>query len=198
MKKVLRNMLVYTAITNNYDTLKDLPKGVGGVCFTDNPSLTSRTWEIKYIKGLDHKAPKMLNHQFFPGQSTMWIDGNVVVNKLPKPAHLATFKAKDYQCAYIEAERCKNGKDTVDRIDSQVAYMKDDNYPEYNGLSACTVIVRDGKQRRLEELWWEQLQRTRRDQISFNYCLWKLGLDQEFIPGSIYQNDYVKWLGVHK
>ena len=191
-------MLVYTAITKNYDTLRDLPKDVEGVCFTDNPDLTSKTWKIKYIPGLDHKAPKILNHLYFLNQSTMWIDGNVELKKLPEPSALATFKAKDYQCAYIEAERCKQGKDTAENIDKQVNYMRDNKYPENHGLSACTVIVRDGTQIRLEEFWWRQLQRTRRDQVSFNFCLWKLGMTQDYIPGTIYDNEYVTWFGTHQ
>jgi O-antigen biosynthesis protein len=197
MKRVTKNMLVYTAITNNYDTLRELPEGIKGICFTDNPDLKSNTWEIRYIKDLDHKEPKILNHKYFPNQSTMWIDGDTELIKLPEPSPLATFKARDYQCAYTEAEVCKGWKDTAENVMEQVEVMRADGYPENYGLSACTVIVRDGKQDELENLWWEQLKRTRRDQISFNYCLWKLGITQDYIPGSIYENEYVKWLMTH-
>jgi hypothetical protein len=196
-------MIVYTAITNNYDSLRELPKGIKGICFTDNRELESDTWEIRYIKNLDHKEPKILNHKYFPNQETMWIDGNVTLLKLPKTSHLATFKAKDYQCAYIEARRCRGGKDTPEHIDAQVAVMKADDYPKNNGLSACSVIIRDGKGLEdFEKLWWKQLKRTRRDQVSFNYCLWKLGIKQTHLEGTIYKNEYLIWnithgLGIH-
>jgi hypothetical protein len=191
-------MIIYTAITNNYDDLIEL-QGHRGICFTDNPDLSSKSWEVRYIPNLDHKEPKILNHKFFPDQATLWIDGNVKLKKLPPISHLATFKAVDYDCAYIEAERCKSGKDTAENLDNQTKVMRQDGYPENNGLSTCSVIVRDGKMNKeLENLWWEQLKRTRRDQVSFNYCLWKLGIKQEYLKGSIYQNQYVDWLIKHK
>jgi len=47
---------------------------------------------------------------------------------------------------------------------------------------------------RFNKLWYILInQLSRRDQITYNYCLWKLGVKQSFIPGSIFDNKFLKW-----
>jgi hypothetical protein len=192
-------MVIYTAITNKYDTLPKALKGFKCVCFTDDPELTSDEWEIRYIKDLNHKEPKILNHKYFPNELTLWIDANVDLHSIPEvdlDTHLATFKALDHQCAYQEAKNCIAwNKDTEENIEKMVRIMKADGYPEQNGMSACAVILRYGDKSLIpfEKLWWDCVQITKRDQVSFNYALWKTNRTQNYISGSIYSNEYCTW-----
>lgn len=201
-------MIVLTAITNNRTTLKEIPvkyPGVDYVCYTDDINLRSDTWEIRYEKDFFHKLPKIFAHIYGYGHDySLWIDGSVILKCNPYDLvpyldgnHIATFNARDRQCSYEEAIICKRLKlDDSNIIDLQVDMMKRDDYPEQNGLSACTIILRDDNTDLYDfnRLWFNMIDTfSERDQISYNYCLWKTGVKQSFIPGSIFDNKFVKW-----
>ena len=87
-------MVVYTVITNGYDTLMDVEpeEGVRYVCFTDDEALKSNTWEIKPLPGLVTTIPqnkkqrilKIMAHLIFPEEDvSVYIDGNIkIVGKI--------------------------------------------------------------------------------------------------------------------
>lgn len=204
--------VVYTCITKGYDVIKEprvckrSNEDIKYICFTDDKDLTSSLWEIRYIPNLYHKLPKILPHKYLKEyDNSLWIDGSVILKedpielfKLLKDKNIYTFNAKCWHCAYKEAKVCTNlGYNYDNIISKQVKFLEEEKYPKENGLSACSVILRRHNKKsikELSELWYKQItQFSSRDQISFNYCLWKLNIEQGFIPGSVYKNEYLKW-----
>jgi len=125
------NIVVYTAITNDYDTVIETNKdpNVDYICFTDNIDLKSDTWDIRYVQDLWHKDPKMLPDKWVGEYKySIWVDANIEITSMPstwidclQENKIATFSAKNYQCAYIEADVCKEkGLDKVDKINTLI------------------------------------------------------------------------------
>lgn len=67
-------------------------------------------------------------------------------------------------------------------------------------LSAAFLIVRrnTGRIRALNEMWWGEVsQYSIRDQLSFDYCCWKLGIEPAIIPGNIFRGPSFQRFPVH-
>jgi hypothetical protein len=81
--------VVFTALFGNYESLNEIsivknPK-TKYVCFTDDPSLKSETWEIKLVESFVPGSPsrssreiKMLGYKYFPkGSRSLYVDNTV-------------------------------------------------------------------------------------------------------------------------
>lgn len=204
--------VVYTAITGDYDTPRKQPKveGVDYILFTDNTNLQTNDWEVKHVEGLWHKEPKLLSHKYVPAYDlSLWVDGNVQLREGYERIfhtigdnHIATFDADWWHCAYKEIQKCVECEyETPENAHRTKIFLSMEEYPEENGLSACTVILRDNSPEvnKIEELWYMMVKNfSKRDQFTFNYVLWKLGYVQSYFGGSIYNNDYLDWGRTHK
>jgi hypothetical protein len=141
---------------------------------------------------------KALAHEHFPDADvTIWLDGNVrllimtksVLKHYLADANLATFKHPDRGCLYDEATFCAlKGKDSKKTLSRQTAAYRCEKMPAGWGLAETRCIVRRNTAtvRRLNELWWQQIDRhSVRDQVSFPYACWKLGVRWRVIPGRV-------------
>lgn len=198
MEKI--NKCVYTAITGNYDDLKEpdfITPGWDYICYTNNSKLRSGIWKIKYIdnNGLDDvrlsRSVWALNHKYVPeykisisigGQ--MKIIGNLDIflkKYLPNDNNIDMSMAKHPNriCIYEEAKRCKK-RDDPKLIERQMRFYREEGYPQNNGLVATGIIIRKHGRSNVEEhcqKWWEQIKKwSFRDQLSFDYVLWKYKL----------------------
>lgn len=67
--------------------------------------------------------------------------------------------------------------------------LRMEEYPRNNGLCETGILYRkhnDAKVKRVDNLWWRSIEQySRRDQLSFNYVLWKSGLPSSLILGKI-------------
>lgn len=206
-------MTVYTAITGGYDTLKEdqNKEGADFVAFTDQKH--SKTWEIRPpYKGFSDnnrnaKIHKIVCHEYFPKEEyTLWIDGSIslvtpmkeLVDRYLGSHDIAVHRHYLRNCAYQEALVCGIEKlDDPDVISKQVSrYLVAEKYPQNNGLAECTVILRRNtpKVRELNEFWWNEIKNgSRRDQISFNYSCWKVGIEYQEMEGTVYSSKDFKW-----
>ncbi|HYV88351.1 MAG TPA: glycosyltransferase domain-containing protein [Candidatus Polarisedimenticolia bacterium] len=206
---------LYTAITNGYDTLKPQPAeslgGIEPVAFLDEPTAEiyqgrSRGWRVTAMPPSDrdpHRAarfPKINAHLALPySDYTLWIDASIgIVSPFPL-AHLADLFLQDRDIClfrhyargsiFEEAEACKAyGLDRPNVIDAQMARYRAEGLPDDTGLIEAPVILRRHTDaiRRLNEAWWGEIVRgSRRDQLSFNYVAWKLGLRYATFPLSL-------------
>jgi len=199
-------IVVYTCITNDFDSIKEFPKqeGVDYICFTDKP-VESKTWEIRQVEPEEDsrrtaRKYKLLTHRFLPNYDySIWLDGTITPPKdviklidCLKEADIGTFKHRDRDCLYKEAHICIEFRlDTESLILEQIDRYSREGYPENNGLVETRVLVRKHTPQveKFNELWWKEVKEgSRRDQISFNYCIWKLGMKYVKIPrvGFIY------------
>ena len=80
-------------------------------------------------------------------------------------------------CTYAEANACISyHKDKPGNIKPQMERYREEGLPENNGMVQTGVIGRRNTPavKEFEALWWEEIKNnSQRDQLSFNYCLWK-------------------------
>lgn len=213
-------IVVYTAITGNYDDLKPAPRihGVRFYAFMDQVH-SVKGWETRKliipddsVGNLDDnrraKWFKLHPHKIFPGyKHTIWIDGSVeVIGDLHELIEnvrgngWGAFKHASRNCIVDEAFACAQlGKDDPDVMSKQVAhYMAAKNYPRNNGLSENTIIVRSSNSDKIIEInerWWEEVKMwSKRDQLSLNYVCWKKNFRYTELPGNVYRN---RWFKLH-
>ncbi|QFT88420.1 hypothetical protein FIU87_07175 [Bacillus sp. THAF10] len=211
-----RKIVVYTAITNNYDSLKEptfISPNVDYICFTDNKDLVSDIWEVRLIDNtltLDHtrkaRKYKILPHHFLKEyEYSIWIDGRYLIkgdlvellNKHLTKSNLAVYNHPQRNCIYQEAKAVVAfRKEEYAIAKKQCNFYRQKGYPKRNGLIASPIILRkhnDQGVRKLMEDWWEQiLLFSKRDQLSFNYCAWKNNFNFEIInEGTYYDNNYL-------
>ena len=192
------DVTVYTAVAGGYDKVRPPRKATAQrhVLFTDTADRVSG-WEIRPFDTVladptrTAKAPKVLAHRYAgEGDWSIWVDGNV---ELIAPAQTLTaeveragcsiglFRHPERYCAFDEAVTCiKRGKDEAETIAAQLARYESEGFPRQFGLAECNVIVRrhnDPIVKLAMEIWWEEIEKgSKRDQLSFNYALWRAGL----------------------
>ncbi len=173
MENNKKKLVVYTCITNDYDTLRDIPKSiferisnsVEFVCFTDNPDLysISKTWKIREIpedlvKLNKVKAQRILKVAPFRyvddiADISLWVDSNLAITGNPldilskcnlKKFPLWTFKHPQRNCIYDEELAVvRLKKEKLDIAVSQIEKYMKDRYPIKNGLAETNMILRD-------------------------------------------------------
>jgi len=192
---------VYYAIMGEYDNLKNpkfITPGWDYLCFTNNRELKSDIFEMIYIddKLGDAKLSRKVKinfHKYVKNYDlSIYIDGNIqVVGNLDKflkdtdieddEIDFVLAKHPYRKCIYKEAIACDIGKkDSPEVMQEQIAKYRKEGYPKKNGLVACSILIRKHGRSHLEkhcELWWNEVERhSVRDQLSFNYILWKYSL----------------------
>jgi hypothetical protein len=192
---------VYTAIFGARDELRDPPKpgSTKFICFTDQ-DLKSAVWEIRKVplQGTPRRTArwcKALSHVVLPEcERTLWTDGKALLLDDPAeiflsyPDPLYAFRHGSRNCIY--AELVKNhiaGKETPEMVQRITSRYLQEGYPRQNGLADTTCLIRTHTDqiKKFNEMWWsELLTYSLRDQLSFNYVCWKLGLSWSFIAGS--------------
>jgi hypothetical protein len=212
----MKEIVVFTAITGDYDTLKPPPDHwraeADFVAFVEKPH-SSSGWDFRPIHRTfsdpcrNAKIHKIVPHRFFPdARFSLWLDGSIQVKAVVPLreliasllAHhdLAVFPHRRRNCIYEEAEACIVAKkDSPDIIRCQMQAYRESGYPENNGLVECTVIVRHHTEpvRKFNEMWYDEITKySRRDQLSFNYVAAKTGFVYARIPGLLSKNDYFK------
>lgn len=199
------NKVIYSCMSGGYDEIVTdfYPKpDYDYVLFTDSKDLLKKKhylwWEIRPLAF--NKSDSVRNarwhkthpHLLFPNYAySVWIDSNIqisgpaiynLIEKHIKAKHkiaIALHPKRD--CIYDEANMCIiSGKDNPALINKQMEVLKADKYPEHNGLYETNVLLRNHGDSKIKELcdkWWDFIENySRRDQLSFNYLLWKLNI----------------------
>lgn len=197
-------IVVYTCITGGYDRIHEpsyVTPGVDYICFTDNMDMKSKTWKLKpmpeelkgFSKVKQQRGVKILAHRYLPDYDiSIWVDGVVDVRGNIKD-YLKTFDFNTYsvfipehperKCIYKEIDACIRIKkikgDQVTLAKKQLERYRAEKFPENYGLVQTNVMIRwhnDQYSKDLMEKWWSELKDySHRDQLSFNYALWKCG-----------------------
>ena len=204
-------LVVYTAITDHYDSLKRQPeaatRGADLVAFVNGETPDSkrrgrcRSPERAFDDPVRNaKIHKILSHRYFPDKTySLWLDGSVVINFSFPVEHLvsayladcdvAVFRHSRRTCVYQEAQASLLQRlDDPQIIRRQVDTYTHAGYPANAGLSENCVLLRrhTAAVQDFNEAWWEEIRRgSRRDQLSFDYVAWKCGLTYRHFPGSI-------------
>lgn len=223
MKKNTKKMLcnnkiaVYTCITGDYDNLKEIPtleEGIDYYCFTNNKKIKSNTWNVIYIddENLSNvqlaRKIKILGHELINDYDILlWMDGAVTFKKNIKDFINTYLDKKDVIVGFIHGERdnikdeanaCyRFDKESKENINKILKFYKDENYPFNNGLIESTVYIKRPKDKIVQEtmkLWFSMiLNYSTRDQLSFNYCIYKTGLKVKWINEKVFSNKWFNW-----
>ena len=216
-------IVVYTCITGGYDNLIQPVKtpGVDYICFTDNTSVDPKGWELKPmpdgLEGLTNvkkqRMVKVLAHRYLSEYDiSIWVDGSVAVKDNVKnflkdfiyDGHSIFIPEHPVRnCIYKECEVVKKiKKDTTDLPDKQMKKYKGEGFPEKYGLVQSNIMIRwhnneDCKE--VMEAWAAEVREfSHRDQLSFNYALWKTKATCfKAIDKKTCNSKYFKWNVIH-
>jgi hypothetical protein len=215
-------IVVYTCIVGNYDKLREISQpesGVDYVCFTDQ-NIESKTWKIRPIPAFLNtfestkiaRCVKILPHIFLPEYNvSVWADGNIQVLgniveliNLNLKNYFAIPKHPDRVCVYEEGNAIiKLKKDTEDNVNNQLEIYRKNKYPVNNGMVQSNIIIRKHNDSRCITIcntWWNEVRLfSRRDQLSFNYCIWKKNVIIDIMnPNLIVSKHFQIWKHVAK
>jgi len=219
----MNKKVVYTAIYGKKDTLKNplfINNDFDYICFTDNKEVKSDIWQVVY-RASAHKDPvrgakifKVKPHEFLKEYDiSLWIDANFLIKKdinsflkkvdFLKNANMLLFEHdQGRQCIYDEAKMVVlDNKDNPEIVRKQMEKYKKEEYPKNNGLCANSILLRKHNSDdiiNLSNMWWDEIRNfSRRDQLSFYYCKWKLSTKSYLLkyPNVDIRNNYwFQWL----
>jgi hypothetical protein len=216
------NIVIYTAITGRISDELRVPTGDGTrpapgvrwVCFTDREKYGTRygpwvvhkpVWTHPSVPRRTARWHKASAHTLFPDADvSLWCDGCFQLHVYPldlvaylKDTDVATFYHPDRDCIYDEEVACRRlKKDFPEVMAAQTARYRAENYPPHNGLAETTCVLRRHTPQvaELNTLWWSEMDRgSLRDQLSFDYCCWKLGMRYSKVGGCRGQNPYFRF-----
>ncbi len=192
-KNNLMNKIVYSYISGDYETQK-------------NHEIISKGWDYLSLNNFTNEHSTQLTPRlqaryvkikFFKSLSTdisMWIDGSIKIrcdlNKFLEEISfedfdLAVMKHRFRNSIKEEANEClRIGKGDRKKITNQINKYNEAGYKFDNGLAETGILIRKHSNRVKDfcDLWWNELKNhSERDQLSFNYCLWKHPLKVKYI-----------------
>ena len=193
-------MIIYTVITNNYDTLKE-PKvvtpGWRYICFSDRP-IQSKVWEVRLIEntpGIDRRI-KIKGHDYFKHKVVIYVDGsfvikgnlNVFISRIS--TNFSLLVNNRISCTYAEAELLlRRNMINPERWEMQKEKYQREGFPVNWGQGRNGLLIRnlsDPKVQEINERWWDEYQNgAQRDQLSLMYCFWKAGTRPMFYPRNV-------------
>lgn len=202
-------IVAYTAVFGSFDCLMAAPRfnDVDFVCFTDDSSFRARGWNVVVVEGPVGEARrnsrffKVLPHRYFADyRFSVWIDGTHCPRRDPREllaycgsSGIGLYRHPERDCIYEEAEACVQRGFDEGIIRKQMTRYVAEAYPKRNGLAQTTVMVRKHTSPAViaaMECWWEEINAgSVRDQLSFDYAMWKLGIRYGCVPGHPYCND---------
>lgn len=214
----MEKICVYTCITGNYDDLKEvrINEGIDYICFTNNKKIKSETWRIIYIEDnkLDNhylsRKIKMLGDPYLDKNYTLsiYVDASIIFKKSVKEFLsnyfdlekdlLAACKHSVRNSIKEEAVACiEQKKDNEKTIRRQLSFYQEENFADNLGLLEMTLIIKRHNNplvRKTMKLWFEMiLKYSKRDQLSFMYCLFKTKLPFRVIPLNVWSNEYIEF-----
>lgn len=214
----MKRLAVYTAIFNQRDNFKEPPSGdFDFIVFTDNLHVPCTSRAV--VKGMQqpvHGEPvrsarkiKALSHVFLPEyEYTAWVDGSFIMKKDIEPyvakclqdADIAVHAHPLRNCIFEEANAVLTyqfeKKEIVQRV---VERYRREGFPEKYGLAATGILFRNNRSSdviNFNNAWWGEIAAySQRDQLSFNYVMWKLGLRHHVLEGNLYDNEHFRNIG---
>lgn len=211
----MNKFVVYTAIFNDYDWLKDpvIPNPcVDYICYTDSDKIASSVWKVVRVS-LSGLTPIIMNRRIkllYPFSElknydySLYVDGSVMIKGnfsiflekyLAQKPILMNFKHPNNDCIYEEMIRCvKQGRGNAHKLFDQYVKYVNDEMPMHYGLSDNKIILRDNHSelcKTIMEEWYDEVVNySGRDQVCLSYVLYKHNMQYVFFDESIIKNDF--------
>lgn len=217
--------VIYTCITGGYENIVDpsyVQDDFDYVCFTDNMNQSSKVWQFRPIpnelqklsKVKQQRVIKICPHKYLPEYyESIWVDGSIDIlgdmnefietycNKPNKSVYIRKHPKRN--SIYEEATACvAQKKDVAKNVYSQTEKYRKNGFPTGYGLVESNIIYRkhnDPYCIQLMNKWVEEvINGSHRDQLSFNYALWKKGDSGfQYIDSKLSNSKYFKWYWGH-
>lgn len=203
---------VFICITGDYDIPSEFTPepDFDYYCFTNNSLIQSSFWNVIYIDepyedALLQRKVKILSYQYLPDYELLiYLDANMEMRAglrafLEQECDLdhydvVCFRHHDRDCIYQEMNACVTlYKEKIENIRRLERFYRDEKYPEHNGLTENTVLVRKNKDNvnRLMDDWFRMIEQySCRDQLTFYYCLQKQNAKLQIIDLNVFDNPY--------
>lgn len=202
-----KKLVVYTALFGDYDNLLE-PRGryagCDFVCFTDQESLKSKEWTLIAVENPGNKnialnrKYKMLPHRYLDGyEQSIYVDANILITGNPRvladkylqKCDLVVPRHQARDCLYDEGRECiATMRSPLLETVRQMRYYSGQGYPRHFGLGDNSVILRNHKNPMVIKImddWWREFStKTKRDQLSLGYALWKNGRNFQYMDES--------------
>ena len=195
-----RKIVCYSCCTGGYDDILQhnvINKDYDYIFFTDNKDLIQKKqigqWRIRplvYKKSTNVKNArwhKVNAHLLFPEyEYSLWCDANIIINNeiiynkinefIKNGIDFSVPLHPERKCIYEEGEEIKRRQyDSIKTVDAEMNFLKNNNYPVNNGLhETCILFRRHNAIKEMLNCWWKMIKKySKRDQLSFDYALWK-------------------------
>jgi len=197
----MKEILIYTIVTNNYDAVKPIKKypGFRYWLFSDNEFLQISGWELKLLPKTDNpiKQQRLVKiHSFIytpDFEITIYLDGNMELIQDPgeflvkyfSGGFLVTRHPKRSTIFEEGKEILRKQKDLPKNVENILSYSSEIGYKDDLGLFETMVLVRDKSMEVaiLEEKWAEILESySHRDQLSLPIASFLTGVKVNVIP----------------
>jgi hypothetical protein len=207
--------VVFTALFGQYESLNELihkrNSNTRYICFTDDPTLLSKTWEVITVSSNSGESPsrrsrdiKMLGHKYFDeGTRSLYIDntvrlkvdGSLILDEWLQETDVSFMRHYSRKTLQGEFFACSAyGLDDQDKIWNQFNFYRE-NYPQvlkqrphWGGMIAR---INSSETDKFMEAWKKQFDTfTKRDQLSINVSSIISGVKIGTIHG---ENDSSVW-----
>lgn len=181
----------------------------------DKPQTHDTGWELRPAvwahatnARLRARRHKILSHELYPDADfTLWVDG--CLTPVQDPTELVKlyfrkdqpdmylFQHMQRNCVYQEAEACiRMKKDDPNRLRAITHRYKEEGYPHNNGLAETTAMLRKHtrKVKEFNGAWWSELRNNSiRDQMSFDYMVWRRKMRYGHLRGIRTKSPHFSW-----
>lgn len=214
----------YTYVSEGYDRLishRCISYDWDYICYTNDEELIKRKyigiWQVRRALYTDDDSKRSSGwHKTHPEEccagyrNSIWVDGNVnvlspylrrIIKKRNVPLLVPAHYVRD--CIFDECAEVKRLKrDTDEKCDAAAAFLEREHMPRHYGMNENNIIYREhgnATVRNVDRLWWDCISKySKRDQLSFSYCLWKNGIRPEEIAINNARTDYKNFIvGTH-
>jgi len=178
----MKRLVVYTCVTGSYDVVK---KPSVFVDWADWRAFSEVDFE-------DNRYPKLQPHTLFPEyEYSLWIDGNIdivseefwikIKEQMDEGILYAGLPHPQRDDIYEESLRIlKNDREKLSNLKRAVLFLHNQGFPRHYGMNENGVILRKHNSPdvvNFDNMWWDMFCRfSRRDQMSWAFCMWKSGL----------------------
>lgn len=211
----MSKIVIYTAIFNNYDWLKEpviIPHGIDFICYTDSPNLKSKHWKIIPVD-LNGKSPSLMNREIkllYPYTElkeydySLYVDGSMMIKGdvgrflskyVVENPILMNFKHLNKDCLFTEIDYCiQRGRGNAEKLAEQREIYGKEGMPEHFGLSDNKILLRDNHselgEKMMKEWYHHVVTYSGRDQVCLPYILYKNKQKYSFFEENIEKNPF--------
>lgn len=217
-------VVVYTASIGKRSTTREVlykNDAQTRVAFLSDTSLDLDTWTVCKAEQEVSEDPrrcaryyKTMPQVFFPDADYwIWVDSSLMLKRDPEElinlylddADIAIHKHPRRDCLFKEAVTCTgDGVETFEPLDDpktifqQVKRYRLEGMPDNFLLCETGFLLRKNTPQvvKFNEAWWNEIKSgSRRDQISFPYCICRLGIPINILDGNVGHTHWTHWVG---